>query len=390
MSCIYLDHNATTPVDPRVLESMLPYFSREFGNASSRGHEFGWRAKEAVEAARAQVARCLGVSNRDVLFTSGATEADNIAIVGLVEKARAQNGGKPVHVVSQATEHPAVLDPLAALEKRGDSVTLLPVDRSGRVDPDAVRNAIRPETVLVTIMAANNELGTVEPVAEIAAVCREAGVRFHTDAAQAVGKIPIDAREWEFDLLSLSGHKFYAPKGVGALVVCSRSPRIRLDPVVRGGGQERGIRPGTLNVPGIVGLGEAARIAAEDLAGEGPRIAHQRDRLEAGIRAALDGVTVNGPSSGDAVERVPGTTNLSFDGVDGNALLVGLKEIAVSSGSACASGNTDVSHVLKAIGVSPERALASVRISVGRGTTDAEIEHAIAHVETVVRELRRR
>ncbi len=379
MSCIYLDHNATTPVDPRVLESMLPYLRGEFGNASSRIHPYGWAANEAVEKARSQVASLLGASTREVIFTSGATESDNMALIGVVEA----GPSRVRHVITQSTEHPAVLDPLAFLETRGHRVTYLNPDRHGRVTADQVREAIREDTALVSIMAANNEIGTLEPLSEIAAVCREVGVLFHTDAAQAVGKIPLDVKAIGIDLLSLSGHKFYAPKGVGALYLRARSPRIRLVPLMHGGGQERGLRPGTLNVPGIVGLGEACRIARECLPEEATRLTTFRERLRSQL-AQLEGVHFNGHPE----ESLPGTLSASFDGVDGSALLVSLDGLAISSGSACSSSSTKASHVLRAIGVSERLALATLRFAAGRFTTVEEVDIAAEKVAGAVAQLR--
>ncbi len=380
MSCIYLDHNATTPVDPRVLESMLPYLRGEFGNASSKVHPYGWAANEAVEKARSQVASLLGASTREIIFTSGATEADNMALLGVVEAEPARSK----HVITQSTEHPAVLDPLAFLATRGHRVTYLTPDRHGRVTADQVREAIRDDTVLVSIMAANNEIGTLQPVTEIGDVCREAGVVFHTDAAQAVGKIPIQVKTLGVDLLSLSGHKFYAPKGVGALCLRTRSPRIRLAPVMHGGGQERGLRPGTLNVPGIVGLGEASKIAAECLLEEATRLRTFRERLRSSLGQRVERIYFNGHPE----ETLPGTLSVSFDGVDGSALLVSLGGLAVSAGSACSSSSAKASHVLRTIGVTERLALATLRFALGRFTTVEEVDVAVETVAQAVARLR--
>ena len=381
MSCIYLDHNATTPVDPRVLETMLPYLRGDFGNASSKTHPYGWAANEAVEKARSQVASLLGASSREIIFTSGATEADNMALRGVVEADPARSK----HVITQSTEHPAVLDPLAFLETRGHRVTYLAPDRHGRITADQVRETIQDDTVLVSVMAANNEIGTLQPLTEIADVCREAGILLHTDAAQAVGKIPLEVKALGIDLLSLSGHKFYAPKGVGALYRRASSPRIRLAPVMHGGGQERGLRPGTLNVPGIVGLGEACRIAEECLLEEATRLRTFRERLRSKLLEVGEGVHFNGHRE----ETLPGTLSVSFDGVDGSALLISLEGLAISSGSACSSSSTKASHVLKAIGVSDALALATLRFALGRFTTVEEVDVAVEKVVRAVAQLRR-
>ena len=380
MTCIYLDHNATTPVDPRVLECMLPFLREEFGNASSKVHPYGWSANEAVEKARSQVARLIDASAREIIFTSGATEANNMTLLGLVGSEPA----RPKHVITQVTEHPAVLDPLAVLETRGHRVTYLSTDEHGRVTPEQVREAITDDTVLVSIMAANNEIGTLQPLKEIGAVCQEAGVLFHTDAAQAIGKIPLSVKELGADLLSLSGHKFYAPKGVGALFVRARSPRIRLAPILHGGGQERGLRPGTLNVPGIVGLGAACGIAAESVVEESDRLRSLRERLRARLEQSLDGLHSNGHPE----ETLPGTLSVSFEGVDGSALLVSLPGIAVSAGSACSSSHSKASHVLRAIGVSERLALSTLRFALGRSTTAEQVDTAAETVARAVRKLR--
>jgi cysteine desulfurase len=377
MTCIYLDHNATTPVDPRVLEAMLPYLRERFGNASSKTHPFGWAAGEAVEAAREKVAGLLGASAREIVFTSGATEANNIAILGFFPLAPA--GGK-THVITESIEHHAVLDTTEELTRRGFEVTVLRPDSDGRVSAEQVRAAITERTALVSIMAANNEIGTLNP----SAVCKKAGVVFHTDAAQAVGKIPIDVERMGIDLLALSGHKFYAPKGVGALYVRSKNPRVKLAPLQHGGGQERALRPGTLNVPGIVGLGEACRVAREELETEATRLRALRDRLLDGISSRLGGIRRNGHRE----ECLPGMLSLSFEAVDGTALLVSLPDLALSSGSACTTGSTAPSYVLKAIGVPDRLALATARFGVGRFTTEAEVDRAASRVAEVVARLR--
>jgi cysteine desulfurase len=381
VNAIYLDNNATTPVDPRVLEAMLPYLRDRFGNASSKNHAYGWEAKEAVEKARHEVAELLGASPREIVFTSGATEADNLAILGSAAAA-----GKKNHVVSQATEHPAVLDPLAELGRRGFEVTILSPDRHGRVRAEQVAEAITERTFLVSIMAANNEIGTLSPLAEIGRVCRDADVPLHTDAAQAVGKVPIAVERSGIALLALSAHKLYGPKGVGALYARARAPRPRVAPIQHGGGQENGLRPGTLNVPGIVGLGVACRLARLELEGESRRLRELRGRLEATLVGELEGVRVNGHPE----ERVPGTLSVSFEAVDGTALLVELPDIAVSSGAACSTGSTEPSKVLKAIGLPDALALATLRVSVGRFNTERDIDVAGARIADVVRKLRAR
>lgn len=380
MTCIYLDHNATTPVDPNVLEAMLPYLKDRFGNASSTTHPYGWQAKEAVEAARAQVAALLGASTREIVFTSGATESNNLAILGFLDAT-----GKTGHIVSQTTEHPAVLDTLEEARRRGHEVTLLSTDEFGRVSPEQVRDAIGERTLLVSVMAANNELGTRQPIAEIAAVCNAAGIPLHTDAAQAVGKVPMDVRQAGIAALALSGHKLYAPKGVGALYVRARPSRMRLRPVLHGGSQERGLRPGTLNVPGIVGLGEACRVANAELENEAERLAGLRDRLQERLTSGVDGVSINGHPT----ERLPGTLSASFEEVDGTALLMSLPQLAISSGAACSTGNNEPSKVLKAIGLPDARALSTLRFGLGRFTTLEEIDAAAEFVTRAVEATRK-
>lgn len=377
---VYLDHHATTPVDPRVLDAMLPYFSGTFGNAASRTHPFGWAAEEAVEEGRRRVAAAIGALPREIVFTSGATESNNIAILGAA-RAQASRGR---HVVTVATEHRAVLDPVRALAREGFEATILPVDGAGRVDLDRLAASLRDDTVLVSVMAANNEIGTLAPLADIARLAKARGIWFHTDAAQAAGKVPFDVREAGVDLASLSAHKVYGPKGVGALYVRARAPRVRLEPILFGGGHERGLRSGTLNVPGIVGFGRALEIALAGLADESARIAALRDRLEGAILAALDGVRVNG----DREHRLPGNLHLSFDGVDGDALLMSVRELAVSAGSACTSSEPEPSHVLRAIGVADDLAEASIRFGLGRGTTPDDVAFATERVVTAVRRLR--
>ncbi len=377
---IYLDHHATTPVDPRVLEAMLPYFTEEFGNAASRSHVFGWRAEAAVEVAREAVARAIGASDpREIVFTSGATESVNLALAGA---ARAHAAARN-HLVVAATEHRAVLDTAAALERAGHPVTVVPVESDGRIDPGAIRRALGPRTLLVSVMAANNEIGVLQPLAEIGAVCRERGVLFHCDAAQAAGKIPLDVEALAIDLLSVSGHKLYGPKGVGALYVRSR-PRVRLEPLLHGGGHERGLRPGTLPVPLLVGLGRALDLSLELREAEASRLASLRDRLLARVREGLDGVEVNGHPA----LRLAGNLNLSFDGVDATALLLALPDVALSTGSACSSAEPHPSHVLLALGLPEPRVRSALRIGIGRFNTEAEIDHVAGRLVAEVSRLR--
>ncbi len=377
---IYLDYQATTPVDPRVLEVMLPWFTERFGNAASR-HAYGQQAEDAVEAARAQVARLIGAKPEDVVFTSGATESNNLAIKGTA----ALHAG-PGHLVTVQTEHRAVLDPCRALERQGWRVTCLPVGADGLVDPEAVEAALADDTVLVSVMAANNEVGVLQPVAGIGAITKAKGVLFHCDAAQAAGKEALDAAAMGVDLLSLSAHKLYGPKGIGALYVRRSRPRVRLMPILDGGGHERGFRPGTLNVPGIVGFGKAAELCLAEMGAERARLAGLRDRLKAGIEAGLDGVRLNGHPA----RRLAGNLNLSFAGVDGEALLAGLTGLAVSSGSACTSASLEPSHVLKALGVPDGLARASIRFGLGRFTTADEVDEAARQVVAHVLALRRK
>ncbi len=377
---VYLDHHATTPVDPRVVEAMLPFFSENFGNASSRHHAFGWAARDAVTAARKEVAAVIGADPREIVFTSGATESDNLAVRGVVTA----DPRRPIHVVTMTTEHHAILDPCRRLEREGVEVTRVPPLPDGLCDPAAVAAALRPHTCLVSVMAANNEVGVVQPIAEIAELTRARGILLHTDAAQAVGKVPIDVSALGVDLLSFTAHKFCGPKGIGALYVRRRRPRIAVTPLADGGGQEGGVRSGTLNVPGIVGFGAAAAIVRAELEEETGRVGAMRDRLLAGLQDRLDGVTVNG----SLTARVPHNLNVSFDGIEGESLLVGLDDIAVSSGAACTTANPEPSHVLAAIGVPPRLARASIRFGLGRTTTVDEIDYAIEKVSSLVTRLR--
>jgi cysteine desulfurase len=391
---IYMDYHATTPVDPRVIETMLPYFSEIFGNAASRTHGFGWEAEKAVETGREQVAQLVGAKAKEIIFMSGATEADNLAIRGVVEFYR----DKGNHVVTQVTEHKAVLDTCRALEREGKAtVTYLPVNRFGRVDLDDVRRAITDKTVLVSIMYVNNEIGTIQPITDIGKITREKGVLFHSDAVQGVGKLPLDVEEMNLDLVSLTAHKIYGPKGVGALYVRSRGPRVRLTPLIYGGGHERGMRSGTLNVPGIVGFGKAAELCRQSMADEGQRILRLRERLRSGIWSRLDEVYLNG----DPTHRLPGNLNVSFAYVEGESLLMGLNgsvhpiaaaaslpPIAVSSGSACTSATLEPSYVLKALGVGDDLAHTSIRFGLGRFTTEEEVDYVLERVVHEVTRLR--
>ena len=379
-SRIYLDNNATTPVDPRVLETMLPYFRDQFGNAASRSHSFGWEAEAAVEKAREQVASLIKASSKEIIWTSGATESDNIAIKGAARMYREK--GK--HIITQVTEHKAILDPCKYLEQEGFEVTYLPVLKSGRVDLEQFRAAIRPDTILVSIMFANNEIGTIQPIAEIGAICKEKGIIFHTDATQAFGKVPIDVEKMGIDLLSASGHKIHGPKGVGTLYVRRRNPRVRCEPVLHGGGHERGMRSGTLNVPGIAGMGAAAEIAEKEMDSEAKRLSALRDRLWKGLTERLDEIHRNG----DPVHSLPNTLNVSFSYVEGESLMMGFSNIAVSSGSACTSASLEPSYVLKALGVGDDLAHSSIRFSLGRFNTAAEIEEAADQVCSTVTRLR--
>lgn len=375
---IYMDNHATTPVDPRVLEEMLPYFGEKFGNAASRNHVFGWEAEAACDRARERVASLINARPKEIVFTSGATESDNLAIKGVVEF----YAGKGGHVVTAVTEHKAVLDTCKSLERKGVArVTYLPVDRWGRVDPDSVRKAITGRTILISLMFANNEVGTLHPVAEIGKIAKEKGVLFHCDAAQAVGKVPVDVEEMGIDLLSLSGHKIYGPKGIGAIYVRSREPRVRLAPLIEGGGHERGMRSGTLNVPGVVGLGKACEICKEEMEEEGKRLLRLRERLREGLMCGLDDVYLNGHPQ----ERLAGNLNLSFAYVEGESLMMRLRDVAVSSGSACTSATLEPSYVLKALGVPDDLAHTSIRFGLGRFNTEDDVEYVI---ERVIREVR--
>lgn len=376
---IYLDYQATTPCDPRVLEVMLPYFTEEFGNPHSRNHAYGWTAEEAVEAARAKVANILHADPREVIFTSGATESNNIAIKGVAHFYKSEKN----HIITCATEHKCVLDSCRHLDQEGFKITYLPVKSNGIIDLEELKKSITDKTILVSIMAVNNEIGVIQPLAEIGRICREKDVFFHTDAAQAVGKIPLDVNAMNIDLLSVSGHKIYGPKGVGALYV-RRKPRVRLQPLINGGGQERGMRSGTLAPPLCVGLGEACRIAQEEMTSEARRLEALRDRFLKAIEAELDEVVLNG----DAENRIPGNLNLSFAYVEGEGLMMGVKDLAVSSGSACTSASLEPSYVLRALGVDEDMAHTSLRIGIGRFTTEEEVDTAAIKIVNEVKRLR--
>ena len=414
---IYLDNHATTRVDPRVVEAMLPFFTEKFGNAASTSHSFGWDAKEAVDAARETIAAAIGGAAREIVFTSGATESNNLAIRGVAERQNRRGN----HLITLQTEHRAVLDPMERLSRRGCQVDYLGVeqagsDRAGFVDVDKLRQALRDDTLLVSVMLANNEIGVIQPLREIAAMCRERGVLVHCDATQAVGKIPVDVKALGVDLMSFSAHKIYGPKGVGALWVRRGTPQVRLEPQIAGGGHEAGFRSGTLNLPGIVGFARAIELCREEMTGEQTRLGELRDRLYAGLSAELDGVSLNGPAIGGELAgpltlpspprgegsltpnprhlipsplRLPANLNLSFAYVDGEALLMNMRDVAVSSGSACTSANPEPSHVLRALGLGEEATRSSLRFGLGRFNTAEEIEFAIQAVSQVVRRLRK-
>lgn len=385
---IYLDNHATTRVDPRVLGVMLPLFERDYGNAGSITHNLGLEAKQAVADARAALSRCINASAEELVFTSGATESTNLAIRGLAAKHPSD-----AHYISVTTEHRAVLDPLARLERGGAAVTLLEVEQgstadAGRITAAQVERAIQPNTALVSVMLANNEIGVLQPIDEIAAVCRAHGVPLHCDASQALGKIPVDVATLGIDLLSASAHKLYGPKGVGLLYVSSRRPRIRLEPQLDGGGQEHGLRSGTLNVPGIVGFARAAEIAVDEMKEEAARIRELRDRLYVQLSAGLDGVTLNGPKLDRPDQRLPGNLNVSIGFVEGQALLLELPALCVSSGSACTAAHPEPSHVLRALGLDADMARSSLRFGIGRFNTAEEIDAAAAMVIAATRRLR--
>jgi len=377
---IYMDYHATTPVDPRVLEAMLPYFTEHFGNPASRNHAFGWSAEEAVETARKQVADLLGANAKEIIFTSGATESNNLAIKGAAEMYREKGN----HIITCVTEHKAVIDTCKKLEKLGARVTYLPVQKDGRISLDELRAAITDKTILISIMTANNEIGVMQPVAEIGAIAKEKGILFHTDAVQAVGKVPFDVNEIKADMVSLTAHKMYGPKGVGALFVRRRNPRVLLAEQISGGGHERGMRSGTLNVPGIVGLGKAAAICKAEMAAEAERLRGLRDRLSEKFHQNLDEIYVNGSME----HRLPHSLNISFAYVEGESLLMGINDVAVSSGSACTSASLEPSYVLKALGAGDDLAHSSIRFGLGRWTTEEEVDYVVDKLTSVVRRLR--
>jgi len=377
---IYMDNHATTSVDPRVLETMLPYFSDTFGNSASRNHSFGWQAEEAVENARGQIARLIGADAREIIITSGATESDNLALTGVAEFYKEKGN----HIITSQIEHKAILDTGHMLEQRGFEVTYLPVDKFGSIDLDQLSDAITDKTILVSLMAAHNEIGTIHPLKEIGKITREKGVLFHTDATQGVGHMDIDVEEMNIDLASFTAHKIYGPKGIGALYVRRRKPRVRLSPIIYGGGHERGMRSGTLNVTGIVGFGEAAHIALEDGKAEVEQLLALRERLHQGITREIDFVHLNGHPT----ERHPGNVNLSFAFVEGESLLMGIDEIAVSSGSACTSASLEPSYVLRALGVGDDLAHSSIRFGIGRFNTEEEVDYVVRRVVEAVSRLR--
>ncbi|QNI35142.1 IscS subfamily cysteine desulfurase [Alloacidobacterium dinghuense] len=377
---IYMDNHATTPLDPRVLDAMMPYMTTVFGNAASRNHSFGWEAEKAVETAREQIAKLIGATAKEIIFTSGATESNNLAIKGIGEMYRERGN----HIITQVTEHKAVLDTCKRMEKAGFRVTYLPVKADGLIDLDDLKRAIDDKTILVSVMYANNEIGVLQPVAEIGKICREKGVIFHTDAVQAIGKVPVDVNSMNIDALSLSGHKIYGPKGVGALYVRRRNPRVQISEQINGGGHERGMRSGTLNVPGIVGLGKACEIAREEMASEDKRLRALRDKLKSKLESSLDYIHVNGSME----HRLPGNLNMSFVYVEGESLLMGINDVAVSSGSACTSATLEPSYVLKALGLGDDVAHSSIRFGLGRFNTEAEVDYVADKVIDIVQKLR--
>ena len=378
---VYMDNHATTPMDPRVLDTMLPYFTDKFGNAASRNHQFGWDAEAAVDHARDQIARLINAKPKEIIFTSGATESDNLALKGVVEFYK----DKGNHVITAVTEHKAILDTCKALERAGKAqVTYLQVDKYGCIDPDDVRKAITDKTILISLMYANNEIGSIHPLREIGKLAKEKGIVFHSDATQGVGKIPLDVESMGVDLMSFSAHKIYGPKGCGGLYVRSKGPRVRLTPQMDGGGHERGMRSGTLNVPGIVGLGKACELAGAEMETEAGRMIELRERLRTGLFDQLDEVFLNGHPT----NRLPGNLNVSFAFVEGESLLMGLKDIAVSSGSACTSATLEPSYVLKALGVGEDLAHTSIRFGLGRFNTAEEVDYVIERVVHEVRRLR--
>ncbi len=377
---IYMDNHATTPMDPRVLDAMLPYFGKVFGNAASRNHQFGWEAEQAVDKAREQIAKLIGCTPKEIIFTSGATESNNLAIKGIAEMYREKGN----HIITQVTEHKAVLDTCKKLERMGYDVTYLPVETDGLVSLDKLKAAITDKTILVTIMFANNEIGVVQPITEIGALCHEKGILFHTDAVQAVGKIPVNVQAMNIDVMSLTAHKIYGPKGVGALYVRRRNPRVQITEQINGGGHERGMRSGTLNVPGIVGLGAACELAGAEMVSESARLTELRDYLKKKFESALDYLHVNGNMD----HHLPGNLNMSFVHVEGESLLMGINDIAVSSGSACTSATLEPSYVLKALGLGDDVAHSSIRFGLGRFNTKAEVDYVSDKIIDIVHHLR--
>ena len=378
---IFLDNHSTTPMDPRVLEAMLPYFVEKFGNAASRNHAFGWEAEEAVENARKQIAKLIHADSKEIVFTSGATESDNLALKGVIEMYHEKGN----HIITSTTEHRAVLDTAKSLETKGKAtVTYLSVDKYGMVNPEDVRKAITDKTVLISIMLANNEIGTINPVKEIGKIAKEKGILFHCDATQGVGKIPVNVQEMGIDLMSFSAHKIYGPKGIGVLYVRKKAPRVRIAAQMDGGGHERGMRSGTLAVPLIVGFGRACEICEQEMDAEGRKLAAMRDRLQAGIMKALEETYLNGHPT----QRLPHNLNISFAYVEGESLLMGLKEIAVSSGSACTSATLEPSYVLRALGVGSDLAHSSIRFGLGRFNTDEQVDYTIKRMIEIVTKLR--
>jgi len=377
---IYMDNHATTPVDPRVLEEMLPYFSEKFGNAASRNHPFGWTAERAVNIARERIAKLIGATASEIVFTSGATESDNLAVKGVAQ----MHNAKGNHIITAVTEHKAVLDSCKRQEHYGYRVTYLPVQKDGLIDLDDLKRTMGDETILVTIMAANNEIGVLQPWPEIGQLCRDHGVIFHTDATQAIGKVPVDVQQQNIDLLSISAHKMYGPKGVGALYVRSKNPQVQISPMIDGGGHERGMRSGTLNVAGIVGLGKACAIASEEMPHEACHLAGLRNRLKDRIMSHVERVYVNGSME----HRLPGNLNLSFADVEGESLLMGINDVAVSSGAACAEAALEPSYVLKALGIDDDVAHRSIRFGLGRFNTEAEVDYVADRVVETVQRLR--
>ncbi len=377
---IYLDYNATTPVDRKVVEAMMPYFTESFGNAASRNHSFGWEVEKVVDDARELIGNSIGAGGKEIVFTSGATESDNLAILGVAEFYKK----KGTHIISSPIEHKAVIDPCNALEQKGYEITFLDVDKHGCIDLKQLEDSIREDTILVSLMAGNNEIGTLNPIREIGQITRNKGVLFHTDATQGVGKIPIDVEEMNIDLLSMTAHKFYGPKGIGALYVRRKKPRVRLSPIMFGGGHERGMRSGTLNVPGIVGFAKALELSVEEMASEAERLTGLRQRLLDRLNSELDYIFLNGHPT----DRLPNNLNVSFGYVEGESLMMGVNELAVSSGSACTSASLEPSYVLRALGVGDDLAHSSIRFGMGRFTTVEEIDYVAEKMIAAVKRLR--